>query len=166
MWLVVSSLALSASAALLLVRRPKTAQVDRILVEKGARRLTLWREGMVWKTYRIALGWNPLGHKTEEGDGRTPEGFYIIDAHKPDSDYHLALHISYPNDADTLQALERKVSPGGDIMIHGLRNGAGMQSIERHANGDWTAGCIALTNAEIGEIFTATRLGTPVLIRP
>ena len=161
-------LSLVAGATLfVLVRRHYTPlpSADRVLIEKGPRRLTLLREGKVIKTYRVALGSNPLGHKQEEGDGRTPEGVYTIDFHKADSDYHLALHISYPNPADVSRANARGVSAGGDIMIHGLPNEQGEIGVA-HGLRDWTAGCIAVTDREIEEIYRAVADGTPVEIRP
>ena len=140
-------------------------QANRILVEKSARRLTLLHDTHVLKTYQIALGGSAIGHKEQEGDGRTPEGIYTIDFHKPDSDYHLALHISYPNETDRARAALRGVSAGSDIMIHGLRNGAGTIGAA-HRLRDWTAGCIAVTDAEIEEIYRAVPDGTPIEIRP
>lgn len=128
--------------------------------------MTLLANGRAQKVYRFALGWNPIGHKQEEGDGKTPEGVYTIDFHKADSDYHLALHIFYPNATDTARAAARGVSAGGDIMIHGLPNGAGAEAAARHRTSDWTAGCIAVTNEEIEEICRRVRDGTPIEIRP
>jgi murein L,D-transpeptidase YafK len=154
------------TAAALIVRRHNEAAVDRILIEKSARKLTLLRNDIPLKTYHIAIGWEPIGRKLEEGDGRTPEGLYSIASHKPDSSYHRALRISYPNDADIAQAIERGVSPGGDVMIHGLRNGSGAEELERHNAGDWTAGCIAVTNDEVEEIYRLVPDGTPIEIRP
>lgn len=138
---------------------------DRVVVEKRARTLTLMRGGRALKQYKIALGFSPVGHKEREGDGRTPEGVYAIDFHKPDSDYHLALHVSYPAAADTKRAEELGVSPGGDIMIHGFPNDRDGADVG-HGTRDWTAGCIAVTNAEIEEIYAAVRDGTPIEIRP
>jgi murein L,D-transpeptidase YafK len=141
------------------------AIADRVLVEKGARRLTLLNKGAVLKTYPVALGREPVGAKEEEGDQRTPEGIYLIDFHKRDSDYHLALHVSYPEQRDVDQATTRGVSAGSDIMLHGLPNGRGW--IGRfHRRSDWTAGCVAVTDFEIEEIFRAVPDGTPIEIRP
>jgi murein L,D-transpeptidase YafK len=140
-------------------------QADRVLVEKGARRLTLLRHGEPLKSYRVALGTSPVGHKEQEGDGRTPEGIYLIDFHKADSDFHRALHISYPSADDTRRAAALGVSPGGDIMIHGLRNGTGLIGAV-HRLRDWTAGCIAVTDSEIEQIWRAVPDGTPIEIRP
>lgn len=141
------------------------AQADRILVEKSARRMTLFRGGTPLKTYRIALGRAPAGHKMREGDQRTPEGNYVIDRRKADSDFHRALHISYPNPSDVAQATERGVEPGGDIMIHGQPNGR-ISIGALHRTRDWTAGCIAVTDAQIEEIWRVVPDGTPIEIRP
>lgn len=144
---------------------PPEAMADRVLVEKAARRLTLLREGAPLKTYRVALGGSPNGPKEEEGDQRTPEGTYVIDFHKADSDYHRALHISYPEPHDVERAAARGVAPGGDIMVHGIRNGRGWIGA-LHRRTDWTAGCIAVTDFEIDEIWRAVEDGTPIEIRP
>ena len=139
--------------------------VDRIVVEKAARTLTLFDRQRPIRTYRIALGPNPVGHKQQEGDGRTPEGKYVIDFRKPDSSFHRALHISYPNPADRRRARRRGVSPGGAIMIHGLPNGLGHIGAA-HRLSDWTLGCIAVTNEEIEEIWRLVKDGTEIEIRP
>jgi len=139
--------------------------VTSITVDKAARRLTLWHHRTEIRSYRIALGGNPVGHKQQEGDSRTPEGRYTIDARNPNSSFYLSLHISYPNRADTASARRRGVSPGSAIMIHG--SPGSLSTV--NALGfypDWTAGCIAVSNSDIGEIFRAVRLGTPILIRP
>ena len=141
------------------------AVADRVLVEKGARRLTLLRGRTSLKIYRVALGSAPVGPKEHEGDQRTPEGTYLIDFHKADSDFHRALHLSYPKQGDIDQAAARGVSPGCDIMIHGIRNGLGWIGAF-HRRTDWTAGCIAVTDFEIEEIWRAVPDGTPVEIRP
>jgi murein L,D-transpeptidase YafK len=144
---------------------PPGAVADRVVVDKSERTLRLVRRSRPLKTYAIALGREPVGDKQQEGDGRTPEGIYRIDFHKRDSAYHRALHISYPNAADVRAARRRGVSPGGDIMIHGLPNGS--SAIGRlHLQSDWTAGCIAVTNEEIEEIWRAVPDGTIVEILP
>lgn len=143
----------------------KGAVADRIVIEKAARTLALYREGQVLKTYKIALGPNAKGHKEREGDGRTPEGKYIIDSRIADSSFHRALHVSYPNEQDRMHARRLGVSPGGAIMIHGLPNGMGFIG-KTHLLRDWTQGCIAVTNEEIEEIWRAVPNGTPVEIRP
>jgi murein L,D-transpeptidase YafK len=142
-----------------------TAAVDRVVVEKAKRTLTLYERQRVVKSYQVALGPNPVGHKQQEGDGRTPEGRYVIDFRKPDSAYHRALHISYPNAEDRRRARRRGVSPGGAIMIHGLPNGLGAIG-KAHSLSDWTLGCIAVTNEEIEELWRLVKNGTPIEIRP
>lgn len=139
--------------------------VDHVLIEKKAHRLTLYRKGEVLKTYRIALGKKPVGKKTTNGDCKTPEGTYSIDHRKANSRYHRALHISYPNAEDRRQAKARGVSPGGDIMIHGLPNGFGAVG-SLHLKRDWTLGCIAMTNEEIDELWHAVPNGAVVEIVP
>jgi murein L,D-transpeptidase YafK len=117
------------------------------------------------KTYRIALGRSPVGKKTREGDRKTPEGCYTIDWRNPGSRFYRSLHISYPNDEDIQQAASQGVSPGGDIMIHGLKNGKSWIG-KRHRRQDWTDGCVAVTNTEMDEIWDAVPDGTPVKIVP
>lgn len=138
---------------------------DKVLIEKKDRRLTLIKLEKPLKTYRIAVGRIPEGKKLEEGDKRTPEGTYVIDRRKEKSRYHRALHVSYPNSDDIAHAKERGVSPGGDIMIHGLPNGIGFIG-KFHLKRDWTLGCIAVTNPEIEEIWRAVPDGTVVEIVP
>ena len=138
---------------------------DKILIEKQARRLTLISKGEVLKTYKIALGGNTIGPKERQGDNKTPEGTYAIDSRNKGSLYHLALHISYPNEKDKKRAKERGVSPGGNIMIHGIKNGFSWVG-DAHAEVDWTKGCIAVTDEEIEEIGTLAPNGTIVEIRP
>jgi murein L,D-transpeptidase YafK len=139
--------------------------VDRILIEKNARRLMVIAQGEVLKTYKIALGGNPIGPKERHGDNKTPEGTYTIDSRNKDSRYHLSLHVSYPNEKDKKRAKELGVSPGGDIMIHGLKNGFSWVG-DSHADVDWTKGCIAVTDEEIEEIGKLAPKGTTVEIRP
>ncbi len=142
-------------------------KVDNILVEKSARKMYLRQGTQVIKEYRIALGSNPVGHKEKEGDGRTPEGKYIISGRNPKSSYHLSLRISYPNETDKLNALAKKVNAGGDIMIHGYPNYAPTLAFNLiHKNYDWTAGCIAVTDDEIEEIWKLVPNNTPIEIKP
>lgn len=138
---------------------------DRIVIEKKARQLTLIAKGEVLKTYKIALGGNPDGPKERQGDNKTPEGSYIIDSRNRNSQYHLSLHISYPNEKDKKRAKQLGVSPGGDIMIHGMKNGTSWFG-EFHTGVDWTKGCIAVTDEEIKEIAGLAPNGTIVEIRP
>jgi tetratricopeptide (TPR) repeat protein len=139
--------------------------IDRILIEKNARRLMVISQGQVLKSYNIALGGNPIGPKERQGDNKTPEGTYVIDGRNKDSRYHLSLHISYPNERDKNRARELGVSPGGDIMIHGIKNGFSRVG-DAHAEVDWTKGCIAVTDEEIEEISKLAPNGTIVEIRP
>jgi len=138
---------------------------DRILIEKKERRLTLISKGKVLQTYKIALGGNPNGPKERQGDNKTPEGTYVIDSRNKDSRYHLSLHISYPNEKDKKRAKQLGVSPGGDIMIHGIKNGFSWVG-DLHTEVDWTKGCIAVTDEEIEEIDKLAPNGTIVEIKP
>jgi murein L,D-transpeptidase YafK len=144
---------------------PAGTTIDRIVVEKAERTLSIFRDANQIKTYRIALGGNPVGAKQQEGDMKTPEGIYSIDGRNPQSDFHLALHISYPSDVDNARASARGMSAGSDIMIHGIRNGRGWIGAF-HRWKDWTAGCIALTDEEIEELWRVTPDGTTIEIRP
>jgi tetratricopeptide (TPR) repeat protein len=143
----------------------RKGSVDRILIEKSARRLMLISQGEVLKSYKIALGGNPIGPKERQGDNKTPEGTYVIDARNRDSRFHLSLRISYPNERDKKRAKELGASPGGDIMIHGVKNGFSRVG-DAHAGFDWTKGCIAVTDQEIEEIDKLAPSGTIVEIRP
>lgn len=144
---------------------PAGVVADRILIEKSSHRLTLFSQGKPLKAYQVALGRNPQGKKTAEGDCRTPEGIYTIDRRKQNSKYYRALHISYPGPADVAQAKARGVSPGGDVMIHGLPNALGFVG-KLHLKRDWTLGCVAVTNPEIEEIWRVVRDGVVVEIVP
>lgn len=124
----------------------------------------LYSQDTVVKTYTIALGFNPIGHKEVEGDGKTPEGQYYIDSKNPNSAYHLNLGISYPNEQDRERAQAMGQSAGGDIKIHGLKNGFGFIG-EDHSEKDWTAGCIAVTNEEMEELYRSVSVNTPIEIR-
>ena len=144
---------------------PALVRADFVLVEKSAHRLTLFSQGTELRRYDVALGRGGLAPKERQGDGRTPEGRYKIDWRLARSDFHRALHISYPSEKDAAAARARHVNPGGAIMIHGLRNGWGW--IGRwHRLTDWTNGCIAVTDDEIDEIARAVPDGTPIEIRP
>jgi murein L,D-transpeptidase YafK len=134
-------------------------RADQIVVNKSRREMLLLRGNVILRQYRIALGRDPVGHKQQEGDGRTPEGRYVIDRRNPKSKYHLALHISYPSADDVARAQEAGVDPGGDIMIHGLKDG-------ELRDGDWTQGCIAVTNPEMEEIWGLVTDGTAIVIVP
>jgi len=144
---------------------PTEARADRVVVEKSARRLTLLRDKTPLKSYDVALGSTPIGHKQQEGDGRTPEGLYVIDFKHPRSRFHLALRVSYPDAKDRSNAAKRGVTPGSDIMIHGLPNGLGWLGA-LHLKRDWTDGCIAVTDKQIEEIWAMVDVGTRVEIKP
>jgi murein L,D-transpeptidase YafK len=140
-------------------------KTDSILILKKDHRMELLAGGKVIRTYKVALGRGGLAAKERQGDARTPEGHYIIDAKYAVSRYHKALHISYPNAEDREHAARLGVSPGGSILIHGLPNGKGWLGAA-HLLYDWTLGCIAVTDEEIDEIFNLVPVGTPVEIRP
>ncbi len=141
------------------------AQADLVEIHKGARRLELKRRGVSLGNYRMALGFAPQGHKEREGDGRTPEGEYCIDARNPRSTFHLSLRVSYPDAHDKARAAELGVAPGGDIYIHGLPNGIRKWFV-RHPDRDWTTGCVAVTDAEIHTIWSRVPTGVRVVIHP
>lgn len=140
-------------------------RADRIVVHKKSRTLELMHAGQVLKTYKIALGGEPVGPKTRQGDHRTPEGVYVIDSRNSQSQFHRSLHVSYPNAEDKERAREMGVSLGGDIFIHGLPNGYGWVGAAHRAR-DWTDGCIAVTDQQIEEIWRLVDNGTLVEIRP
>jgi murein L,D-transpeptidase YafK len=139
--------------------------VDKVVVYKAKRKMQLLSGNEVIKSYSISLGDNPIGHKVQEGDERTPEGNYVIDYRNPQSRYHLSLHISYPDEKDKENAKKLGVSPGGNIMIHGSPKG--YQWTEFLLQGvDWTDGCIAITNKEIEEFGRLVKNGTPISLFP
>jgi murein L,D-transpeptidase YafK len=147
------------------VADPGLPVADKVLVKKAERKMLLIYNGKAYREYTIALGDNPIGHKQQQGDERTPEGTYIIDYRNPQSRYHLSLHITYPNEADRKQARKRGVNPGGDIFIHGLPNGW-EKFAPFYKSTDWTDGCIAVSNEEIEEIWKLVKNGTPIEILP
>lgn len=138
---------------------------DKIVVNKSKRELLLFKGRTVIRSYHVALGRNPVGPKEREGDGKTPEGAYVISGKYAQSAYHKALLVSYPNTNDRERARRLGVAPGGAIMIHGLPNGLGWIGAA-HRLRDWTEGCIAVTNAEIEEIWRLVPNGTPIQIDP
>jgi len=140
-------------------------RVDRIVIEKSKRTLTMMSGTESLKKYKVALGGQPVGAKDRRGDHKTPEGIYSVDSKNPNSQFYKALHISYPNAADRANARKLGVSPGGDVEIHGLGSKWGWLGA-KHRLTDWTDGCIALTNEEIDEIYPLIKVGTPVEIRP
>lgn len=134
--------------------------VTQVVVQKSARKMYLLHNQEVIRDFDIGLGFAPTGHKTIEGDGRTPEGSYLIDRRNPNSRFHLSIGVSYPNALDRALAEEIGKSPGGDIFIHGRP--------KKYRNGqrDWTWGCIAVTDKEIEDIYAMVRDGTPISINP
>lgn len=141
------------------------ALADRVIVRKAERRLELWKGEELLRSFRIALGLSPLGHKTREGDFRTPEGHYSLVERNPRSDYFLSIRISYPDAEDRRAAAARGEAPGGAIMIHGLPNEPS-RSAEYYRRTDWTNGCIAVSNADMIDIWLMTARNTPIDILP
>jgi len=135
-------------------------QVTRVVVMKDARRMYLMHQDQPLEAYDVALGFAPKGAKQVEGDGKTPEGRYFVDRRNPHSAFHLSLGISYPNEADIAEAKALGRPPGGDIFIHGRAHGV------RRRGGDWTAGCISVTNKQIEQVYSMVRDGTAVDIYP
>lgn len=140
-------------------------QADFVLVRKSERRLYLMRRGEVLRSYRVALGLNPIGHKERSGDFRTPEGRYRLERRNPRSDFFLSIQVSYPNAQDVAHARRNGWSPGGSIMIHGLPNEP-RKGADYYATQDWTDGCIAVSNADMLEIWMLVGNNTPIEIEP
>lgn len=150
-WLIIATYARSASIS---------QKVTEIVVKKSKRKLYLFSGDEIIKSYKIDLGFTPEGHKNFEGDGKTPEGSYKIDRKNANSKYHLSIGISYPNPKDRHFTELKGKLPGGDIFIHGT------DKPFRWFQRDWTAGCIALSNKEISEIYNLVEIGTPIFIEP
>jgi murein L,D-transpeptidase YafK len=144
---------------------PNAAQIDNIIVYKSRRQMLVYSNGRLLKTYSVSLGRQPVGAKEFEGDNKTPEGIYFINDKNPNSDYYKNLGVSYPNESDIENAKRFGKSAGGDIKIHGLKNKLGFIG-KFHRWFDWTAGCIAVTDNEIDELYSAIKIGTPVEIKP
>ncbi|MGA7077359.1 MAG: L,D-transpeptidase family protein [Terriglobales bacterium] len=142
-----------------------SAGADRLVVYKRERKLVLLSQGKELRSYKIALGGEPIGAKTRLGDHRTPEGVYVLDSRNANSHFYKAFHISYPNAKDITAAKKLGVSPGGDIMLHGLPKEYGWVG-KAHVLHDWTDGCVAVTDEEMDEIWKLVRVGTPIEIRP
>lgn len=140
-------------------------KIDKVVVLKAERKMQLIKNGEVVRTYPIALGDNPIGHKVKEGDERTPEGTYVLDWRNEQSHYYKSYHISYPNAEDKKRAKALNVSPGGSIMVHALPNGMGSIG-QAHTQQDWTDGCIAITNEQMDELWESAKIGTPIEIKP
>ena len=163
MWMVLFVLLATVS-----VRGEVIPGVDRVAVYKKKRMFQLCQGDSVLKLYKISLGKAPQGHKTREGDSRTPEGRYILDWRNAESKYYLSIHISYPNEADKQRANSLGVEPGGDIMIHGYPEGVtgAMWSRYWFLGNDWTDGCIAVSNEAMDKIWASVKDGTPIDIYP
>lgn len=142
-----------------------TQMADTVVVYKSERKLVLFSNGRIIRHYSISLGQNPIGHKQQLGDSRTPEGKYHIDYRNSKSRFFLSLHISYPNENDRARARRNGVNPGGDIFIHGLPNGQGSMS-SLYKNIDWTDGCIAVSNRDMREIWRLVKNNTSIIINP
>ncbi len=138
---------------------------DFVIIEKADRELHLLKDGEILRTFRIALGIAPVGDKQKEGDFRTPEGRYLLDARNPNSEFFLSIHVSYPDRDDLQEAFTRGVDPGGAIMIHGQPN-APTRSETYYRTQDWTNGCIAVSNSDMIDIWLMTAENTPIEIRP
>jgi len=145
------------------IRARTIAATDWIIIEKAAHRMTLMKQGHVVRTYKVALGRGGLGPKVEAGDNKVPEGVYRITGRNPASAYHLSLRIGYPTALQAQRSHQAGIDPGGDIMIHAIRNGLGWVG-SQHRRLDWTKGCIAVTNEEIEEIWRLVPDQTPVEI--
>ena len=141
------------------------AKVDLVVVSKSESKMSIYHQGKVLKTYRIAMGDAPKGHKLKEGDQRTPQGRYILDYKKSDSAFYKSIHISYPNEEDKLRANALGVSPGGMIMIHGQNPNSSLTPRQAQQY-NWTNGCIAITNKEMDELWRVIEEGTPIEIWP
>jgi murein L,D-transpeptidase YafK len=149
----------------MLAAEDSASKANHVIVVKSQRTLTLLSHGKVLRTYKVSLGGSPVGAKEEQGDHKTPEGRYILDHRNAKSRFYKSIHVSYPNERDKQSAAQRGVSPGGDIMVHGLPNGFGWLGATHRAK-DWTDGCIAVTNAEMDEIWELVADGTPIEIQP
>jgi murein L,D-transpeptidase YafK len=138
---------------------------DRVVVRKGDRKLQLMRNGVALRTFKVALGLRPEGHKQFEGDFRTPEGLYRLTRRNPNSEYFLSIQVDYPNEKDVARARKQGLRPGGAIMIHGQPN-VPKKSRDYYSNVDWTEGCIAVSNSDMVEIWLMTPPDTPIEILP
>jgi murein L,D-transpeptidase YafK len=140
-------------------------QATRVLVRKAERRLFLMRGSEVLRSYRVALGLNPVGPKEREGDFRTPEGRYQLVKRNPRSDYFLSMQVSYPGPQDVARARRNGWAAGGSIMLHGLPNDP-RKGLEYYSTKDWTDGCIALSNSDMLEVWMLVSDNTPIDIQP
>jgi murein L,D-transpeptidase YafK len=144
---------------------PDDAKADLLVVEKAQRKLLAYSHGILLRSYSVSLGREPIGAKMRQGDRRTPEGQYFVDAHNPASSFHRALHVSYPSAVDVARARSAGYDPGGEIMIHGIHNGLGWVG-RAHRVVDWTVGCIAVTDPDIEELYRIVPDGTRIDLRP
>ena len=160
-WAVIQTLLLLATS----FGQSKPSAVDKVVVIKHERTLELLSHGNITKTYKVALGTEPVGPKRQQGDHRTPEGSYVLDSRNAHSQFYKSIHISYPNSEDRTRAAAAHAFAGGDIYLHGLPNGFGAVGAA-HRLRDWTDGCIAVTDSEIDEIWDLVKNGTPIEIRP
>jgi len=149
----------------MLTAEGRAMEADQVIVVKSQRSLTLLSHGKVLRSYKVALGGSPVGAKEQQGDHKTPEGHYLLDRRNAKSRFYKSIHVSYPNEQDRQRASQRGVTAGGDIMIHALPNGFGWLGAAHRAR-DWTDGCVAVTNAEIDEIWELVPDGTAIDIRP
>lgn len=156
---------LSSSALISSGVEPALPLADRVVVRKGERKLQLLRGDDVLRTFKVALGLRPEGHKQFEGDFRTPEGLYRLTRRNPNSEFFLSILVDYPNEQDIARARRNGLSPGGAIMIHGEPN-APRKPRDYYRNIDWTEGCIAVSNSDMVEIWLMTPPGTPIEILP
>jgi murein L,D-transpeptidase YafK len=140
-------------------------RADYVVVDKSDRKLYLYKAGRVLREFEVSLGQMPNGPKQREGDFRTPEGKYSLDARNANSDFFLSIHVSYPNESDRARARAEGVDPGGQIMIHGWPNEL-KYDLRRYQDTDWTDGCIAVSNSDMVDIWLMTRESTPIEIRP
>ncbi|WP_299826002.1 L,D-transpeptidase family protein [uncultured Pontibacter sp.] len=146
-------------------RLSSDAVIDKLSIDKSERELSVYSKGKLLKTYSISLGKEPIGDKQFEGDNKTPEGLYFINGKNSQSSYYKNLGISYPNSEDRNEAKKLSKSAGGDIKIHGLPNKLPFLG-RLHRITDWTAGCVAVTNEEMDELFNTVKMGTPIEIKP
>ena len=152
-------------ACVILQATERGPAIDHLVVYKQQRKLVLQSRGKEVRVYKVALGGQPVGAKTQQGDHKTPEGSYVLDARNPHSQFYKSFHISYPGEKDVAAAKRAGVRPGGDIMLHGLPKEYAWVG-KAHTLHDWTDGCIAVTNEEMDEIWKLVKVGTPIEIKP
>lgn len=141
-------------------------KADAVLVRKSEKTLYLLRDGKPFKRFHVVFGPRPKGHKLQQGDERTPEGEYTLDRKNPKSNFYKSIRVSYPNEVDVARAQKYNVDPGDNIMIHGAKNSWNAKTAARAKNYNWTDGCIALSNADMDQVWDAIEVGTPIKIEP